>query len=170
MANDTPFDCSYLDAIDVSFEDLSTAITFIDGLIEYAEHINDVQMAKNIVGTMPKDTADGTPFGGFWEARTQWARVQNTTDSMVRHLSELREKLGYLKSGTQRVMANYRTVEERNAMGANRIAALLAPGAGADAPSAAEERGADGSGDGRQSATNGVTTVDAADAAGGRAT
>lgn len=158
MTNQTPFDSTRLDATKVDFKDLSTAVTYLNDLLAYVDHISSVQMNATLRYEMQQDdTPVGTPFGGFVEARTQWTSVKQAVEDVAAQLAKLREQVQALKDGTTKIADNYRSVEERNAAGAAQISALLDPVPPKSGP---DSQGGSQPGPGTQpAATTGSTTT-----------
>jgi hypothetical protein len=124
-------DSAFLDIpqLAVNVEDLNTALIYIGRLQEYADFLTSDRMAAVNAETSPDENSIGTPFGGFDDARAQWAALQTATSGMHNSLLVLQEKLAALKLGTETIMQSYRDVEARTAATAAQIESALGQGA-----------------------------------------
>ncbi|MEH0938795.1 hypothetical protein [Micromonospora psammae] len=115
----------------VSVADLDAAAAYVERLKQYVDDTIGYQMQriqermKGDGGAAGAPGANGTPFGGFEDARLQWQALVRSTAHMESHIQQLSQKLSALKQGTEDIAKAFRDVEERNAANGAQIERLL---------------------------------------------
>lgn len=116
--------------LSVSVEDLDAAAEYIERLRQYVDDVIIAEMNR-VKERMNGDcdtnavVPNGTPFGGFEDARIQWKTLVESTGNMEVWLSLLSQKLTALKAGTEDIAEAYRNAEERNRANAAEIERIL---------------------------------------------
>ncbi|WBB74946.1 hypothetical protein O7602_05270 [Micromonospora sp. WMMD1128] len=113
----------------VSVEDLDAAADYVERLKQYVddtigyemERIKERMKGDGSAQTVP----NGTPFGGYEDARMQWAALTRSTANMEAHLKAISTKLAGLKKGTEDIAKAFRDAEARNAANGKQIERLL---------------------------------------------
>jgi hypothetical protein len=116
--------------LSVSVEDLDSAVTYIERLMQYVDDVINDEMARikeRMKGDAenPPVVPNATPFGAFEDARMQWNTLVTSTANMEASIKALSQKLAKLKAGTADIAKAYRDAEERNRASAKEIERIL---------------------------------------------
>lgn len=116
------------DGINVEFSGLQDSITLLHDL---REHLLSQYLQKfDDIGSLTGAEADNSPFGGaLIPSRDDlWAKHNKHWHAAYATYRDLAEQLRQAMEGTQRVLDNYKTTEDRNHANATDVERLLDSG------------------------------------------